>query len=306
VISFLEKPFLDKPRLPGWFRQPLPDRGTIQNMKTLLAQHGLNTVCEGAHCPNKNTCWQKGVATFMILGDTCTRACRFCAVKTGTPQAVGEHEPQAVADGVKTLGLSYVVVTSVTRDDLIDQGALHFSKTVRAIRLLNPQTKIEVLIPDLGGEERHLAVIIESAPEVISHNLETVAPLTSLIRPQADYVRSLKVLTKVKQLGFKGLVKSGLMLGMGETAEDLYKTFDDLRSAGCDILTLGQYLAPSSANRHIPVLRFVSPEEFVEMKNYALRLGFQSVVSGPLVRSSFRAEEGYLLAGRKKEENSYE
>lgn len=293
MISTLQDPFLKTPRLPLWFRQPLPDSVKIGAMKSILAVKRLHTVCEGAHCPNKNTCWQKGVATFLILGDTCTRSCRFCAVKTGELAAVDPEEPSAVAEAVKALGLRYVVITSVTRDDLSDQGALHFAQTVKAIRQMSPAIRIETLIPDFTGCQHRLALVVQSSPEVISHNLETVCRLTPEIRPQADYGRSLFVLRQLRQLGFKGFIKSGIMLGMGESGEDIYETFLDLRAAGCDILTIGQYLAPSHSPRHLPVDRFVSPEEFAKYEVLARDMGFASVKSGPLVRSSFMAEEGY-------------
>lgn len=278
-------------QLPPWFKQPIPDKQRIKEMQGLLQDVSLFTVCQGAHCPNIGQCWQRGVATFMILGDTCTRACRFCAVSSGNPKVVDHGEPQRVAFAVKKLNLRYVVVTSVTRDDLTDGGAGHFAKTILAIRKATPLTKIEVLVPDFLGNRKHFKVVNDANPDVISHNIETVARLTKEIRPQADYQRSLEVLAAFKELNTFALIKSGFMVGLGETEREVIELMHDLLDAGCDLLTIGQYLAPS--RKHSEVMRFVSPERFEEYRRLGQEIGFKHVLSGPLVRSSYIAEQGY-------------
>ncbi|HOW35697.1 MAG TPA: lipoyl synthase [Candidatus Omnitrophota bacterium] len=284
--------------LPPWFKQQIPDAQHIERMHRLLKAGDLATVCEGAHCPNLGECWARGTATFMILGNICTRACRFCAVKNGTPLEIDEQEPHAVAAAVKKLNLRYVVVTSVTRDDLPDAGAGHFAQTIQEIRAQNPQAKIEVLIPDLGGKIENLKIMADQAPEVIGHNLETVSRLTKSVRPAADYRRSLRILESIKDLASGILVKSGFMVGLGETHEEIIELMRDLRDAGCDILTIGQYLAPSKTERHFAVKRFLEPKEFEDYRLMALNLGFKYVASAPLVRSSYKAEEAYQAACR--------
>lgn len=280
-------------RLPLWFHQPLPSAERVSALQGSFEKFGIHTVCQSAHCPNLGSCWGKGVATFMILGDTCTRQCRFCAVQGGSPKDVNPDEPLAVAQAVKKFGVDYVVITSVTRDDLVDQGAKHFVKTISEIRSLNPEIKIEVLIPDFSGNERFIKTVAEARPEVIAHNIETVRRLTPVLRPQADYARSLFVLSLVKKADPAIFVKSGLMLGLGETAGDIEETMKDLVSAGCDILTLGQYLAPSKTSRHVKVERFITLKEFEQYREKALALGFKYVLSAPLVRSSYLAKEAY-------------
>ncbi len=288
-------PILSKsfPRLPSWFRQDLPDMTRIGAMKAMLRDSRLHTVCESAHCPNLGKCWGRGVATFMILGDICTRACRFCAVKAGKPAAADPAEPRHVALAVKQLNLRYVVVTSVARDDLKDEGAGQFAETIREIRRLTPHTRIEILIPDFSNAAANLNLVAEARPDVISHNIETVRRLSPAVRPQADYDRSLSVLQTLKNLQPAVFTKSGLMAGLGERADEVREAMEDLIAAGCDILTIGQYLAPTRMKRHLPVQEFLPPEKFKEYELLGHSLGFKHVMSGPLVRSSYIAEEGY-------------
>lgn len=282
--------------LPQWFRQPLPDMEKVNAMKTMLRGAKLHTVCESAHCPNLGQCWGQGVATFMILGGTCTRACRFCAVPAGRPETLDIEEPMHVAESVLHLKLNYVVVTSVARDDLPDEGMGHFVNTIGAIRQLSPTTKIEVLIPDFSGKEDLLKSLAASGPEVISHNIECVRRLSPLVRPQAQHDRSLNVLKRFRQLAQKSFVKSSFMLGLGETKQEVQTLMQELLDAGCQILTIGQYLAPTMAKRHVRVDRYVRPEEFEEYRHMGMNMGFKYVESGPLVRSSFIAEKGYREA----------
>jgi len=284
---------LEVGRLPFWFKQELPDMDKIRAMKQKFRSSGLNTVCESALCPNMGKCWGEGVATFMILGEICTRACRFCAVKAGQPQAVDPNEPIEVAKSVQSLNLKYVVITSVARDDLKDEGAGHFVQTVKAIRALNPKTKIEVLIPDFSNRLESIKQVVAVNPEVVSHNIETVRRLSPDIRPQADYDRSLKVLTNFKRLDSSIFTKSSFMVGLGERDDEIVELMSDLVKTGCDILTIGQYLAPTQLKRHVRVGRFVRPEQFDFFKQKGLELGFKHVMSAPLVRSSFIAEQGY-------------
>lgn len=265
----------------------------IRGMQDLFRSGRLHTVCESAHCPNMGKCWGEGVATFMILGEICSRACRFCAVQAGLPTPVDGQEPRQVALAVQELKLRYVVITSVARDDLADEGAQHFVDTIRAVRQLNPQTKIEILIPDFSNKLPSLQTVVDIKPEVISHNIETVRRLSPQVRPQADYQRSLDVLRNIKKLGPDILSKSSLMLGLGETSEEVIQVMRDLISVDCDILTIGQYLAPTRMKRHLPVTDFIPPEKFQEYQQIGMALGFKHVMSGPLVRSSFIAEQGY-------------
>jgi len=288
--------------LPVWFRQEIPDMNKIRTMKELFREGRLHTVCESAHCPNMGTCWKEGVATFMILGGTCTRACRFCAVPAGRPDLIDEEEPHNVALAVKQLGLRYVVVTSVARDDIEDEGALQFAKTIWAIRHLTPDVKIEVLIPDFSAKEGSLKILSDARPEVISHNIETVRRLSPYIRPQASHDRSLRVLRRFRELNPCAFVKSSLMAGIGETTKEITEVMEELREAGCQILTIGQYLAPTRAKRHLPVERFLSPEEFENYRQKGLEMGFVYVESGPLVRSSYIAEKGYQSALNTKQQ----
>jgi lipoic acid synthetase len=275
--------------LPSWIRQPLrTDRqyGSVQQVLTNLALH---TVCHSAHCPNQQECWNRGTATFMILGNTCTRACQFCNVTTGQPTAPDAGEPQRLAAAVQQLQLRHVVITSVTRDDLPDGGAAHFAATIAAVRAARPDALIEVLTPDFGGAAAALDVVLAARPDVFNHNLETVRRLQPEIRPQADYERSLGMLRHAAAFLPKPAVKSGLMVGLGETDDELLEAFRDLRAAGCELLTVGQYLRPKHSKRE--VARFVSPADFAQLEQTARALGFHAVAAGPLVRSSYRAEE---------------
>lgn len=281
------------PRLPPWLKQEIPDMDKIRSMKDRFRSAGLHTVCESARCPNMGQCWGEGVATIMILGEVCTRACRFCAVPSGRTMPVDPAEPHQVAWAVYAMKLRYVVITSVTRDDLPDEGAQQFVQTMEAIRALMPQTRIEVLVPDFSNKEESLQKVAAAQPEVISHNMETVRRLSTVIRPQARYERSLAVLQNFKRLAPSILVKSGFMVGLGETAQEIKELMEDLARAGCDMLTIGQYLAPTSLKRHLRVQRFVVPAEFDAYRRLGLTLGFKHVMSGPLVRSSYLAEQGY-------------
>jgi len=280
-------------RLPPWFRQELPDMKKIREMQRRFRASGLHTVCESALCPNIGKCWGEGVATFMILGDICTRACRFCAVKAGLPQGADVNEPGEVASAVKDLNLQYVVITSVARDDLEDEGAGHFVDTINAVREKNLGTKIEVLIPDFSNKYESIQKLVQAKPEVVSHNVETVRRLSPGIRPQADYDRSLEVLKNFKRFGPSIFTKTSFMVGLGETDDEIIELMQDLVETGCDILTIGQYLAPTQLKRHVRVARFVKPEMFAFYKQKGLELGFKHVMSAPLVRSSFIAEQGY-------------
>ncbi len=283
------------PRLPPWIRIRYSGNDNQESVKQLLKDSGLHTVCQGAQCPNQHECFSRGVATFMILGDTCTRDCRFCAVKSGRPPAVDPDEPRRLAEAVAHLKLRHVVVTSVTRDDLPDGGASHFTATIKAIRVQSPTATVEVLTPDFKGVERDLDVVLEAAPDVFNHNLETVRSLQKMIRPAASYDGSLAVLAYVAHhAGGRTSVKSGLMVGLGETDEEVYAAMVDLRQAGVALLTIGQYLAPSAT--HAPVKRYVTPEQFEEYARRGQSMGFRNVASGPMVRSSYMAEHQFLGA----------
>jgi len=256
-------------------------------MRVLLTGSRLHTVCEEARCPNQGECWTRGTATFMLLGETCTRSCGFCAVATGRPAPPDPEEPQHVAEASRRLGLTFVVVTSVARDDLKDGGASHFAATVRAIREQNPEARVEVLVPDFKGDPDSIRLVVESGPAVFNHNLETVERLTKRVRIQARYSRSLDVLRIAKAQG-QPVTKTGIMLGLGETEAEVLALVRDARAAGCDILTIGQYLQPTK--QHLPVAEFVHPDRFKAFEAAAYALGFTSVFSGPLVRSSYHAE----------------
>jgi lipoic acid synthetase len=275
---------------PDWLRVPYFDNDDSLFVTKLIKEFNLNTVCVEANCPNRAECFSKRTATFMILGSNCTRNCTFCNVSHGMPQAADKDEPRRIAEAVRLLGLKYVVITSVTRDDLPDGGAAHFAGVIEEIKKTAPGTAVEVLIPDLTS----LDIITEKRPEVISHNIETVESLYSVIRPEADYKRSLNVLSNIKSLSESIRVKSGLMLGLGETRAEVLKTFDDLLEHGCEILTIGQYLSPSKA--HYPVARYIEPVVFAEYEDIAKDKGFRFVKSGPFVRSSYNAEEAYRIS----------
>jgi lipoic acid synthetase len=272
-------------RRPPWMKVRANLGGSYQELKSTMRELGLHTVCEEAGCPNIYECWADGTATFMILGDRCTRACGFCLVDTRRPLPLDPEEPGRVAEAVARMGLAHAVVTSVARDDVPDGGASGFAATIAAIRARNPGTKVEVLIPDVKGDPGALDVIFGARPDVLNHNLETVARLQRAARPSAGYARSLSVLARAKDAGL--CVKSGLILGMGETADEVRGAIADLRGVGVDILTLGQYLRPSPL--HLPVVRWWHPDEFAELGHYARSLGFASVEAGPLVRSSYHA-----------------
>jgi lipoic acid synthetase len=280
----------DRPRLPAWLRLRLPTTNTFAQTRRLLGDLELHTVCESAKCPNHWECWSKGTATFMIAGDRCTRACGFCAVSTAKPFALDPAEPERVAEATQRMGLHHVVVTAVARDDLADGGAAHFQRTVQAIRQRNPQVIIELLIPDFNANPESLDLVLAAHPEILNHNLETVRRLTPSVRSRATYDRSLAVLRMAKERARTPLyTKSGLMLGLGETEPELLTALQDLRAVQCDILTLGQYLQPTV--EHLPVVEYVAPAEFDRYRDIALGFGFLRVASGPLVRSSYHAED---------------
>jgi lipoic acid synthetase len=274
-------------RLPAWLRAKSGHWERVHDMKVLLNEARLHTVCEEARCPNQGECWTRGTATFMLLGDTCTRSCGFCAVATGRPTPPDPDEPTHVAETSRRLNLRFVVVTSVNRDDLPDGGAAHFAATVRAIYAANPGVQVEVLVPDFKGDRDAVRVVVDSNPTVFNHNLETVERLTRQVRVQARYRRSLDVLRAAKELG-QPLTKTGIMLGLGETESEVLGLFRDARAAGCDILTVGQYLAPTK--QHLPVVEYVHPDRFRALEDAAYAIGFKAVFSGPLVRSSYHAE----------------
>ena len=281
-------------RKPEWLKVHLPGGGEFAHLRAVLKRYNLHTVCEEARCPNLGECWGGGTATFMLLGATCTRSCRFCAVNSDKRgEAVDPEEPERVARAVRELGLSYVVLTSVTRDDLPDHGAHHFAATIRAIKRVQPRALVEALIPDFQGSIGALEEVVAAGPTVVGHNLETVVRLTPEVRDRrASYQGSLEVLHLVKELEPKIYTKSSLMLGLGEREDEVLQAMRDLRAAGVDILTLGQYLRPT--RRHLPVQEYVTPEQFERYRELGKELGFLSIASGPLVRSSYRAGEFFL------------
>jgi len=272
---------------PKWLRVKLPTGENYRKVRSLVDEHKLHTICESGSCPNMGECWGEGTATFMILGNICTRSCGFCAVQTGRPEVVDIFEPGKVAHSVKTMGVKHAVITSVDRDDLKDGGSEIWVQTVKAVRHQSPGTTMETLIPDFAGNWENLQRIIDVAPEIVSHNLETVRRLTKQVRIQAKYDRSLEVLFRLKKGGMR--TKSGVMLGLGETEEEIIETMEDLRSVNVDILTLGQYLQPTP--KHLPIVEFVTPERFEKYGDLGRKMGFKYVESGPLVRSSYHAEK---------------
>ncbi len=272
---------------PKWLRVKLPTGENYKKVRSLVDEHKLHTICESGNCPNMGECWGEGTATFMILGNVCTRSCGFCAVATGKPELADPMEPARVARSIQLMKVKHAVITSVDRDDMPDGGSGIWLETVRAVRRISPGTTMETLIPDFAGKWENLSRIIQAAPEIVSHNLETIRRLTKQVRIQAKYDRSLEVLLRLKQAGMR--TKSGLMLGLGETEEEVLETMQDLVSVGVDILTLGQYLQPTP--KHLPVKNFVTPEKFQEYRTIGLELGFRYVESGPLVRSSYHAEK---------------
>ena len=277
----------EKVKKPNWLRVKLPIGKEYKKVREIVDDHGLHTICQSGNCPNMGECWGAGTATFMILGNTCTRSCGFCSVSTGKPDEVDVFEPAKIAKSVSLMGVKHCVITSVDRDDLPDGGAEIWAQTVRAIRRKSPETTMETLIPDFMGKWENLQKVIDVAPEIVSHNLETVRRLTKEVRIQAKYNRSLELLRRLKEGGMK--TKSGVMLGLGETEEEVLETMDDLRAVNVDILTLGQYLQPTK--EHLPVAEFITPEKFAKYKEIGLEKGFRYVESGPLVRSSYHAEK---------------
>lgn len=278
---------LERNRKPKWLKVKLPTGQAYKNVRGITKSHNLHTICESGNCPNMGECWGAGTATFMILGNICTRSCGFCNVMTGRPLAVDVLEPLKVARSVKLMNVKHAVITSVDRDDLKDGGASIWVETIAAIRKQNPKTTMETLIPDFKGKEKDIQQIIDAKPEVVSHNIETVRSLTKKVRIQAKYDRSLDTLRLLYEGGIR--TKSGIMLGLGETEEEIIEAMKDLRNVGVKILTLGQYLQPSK--KHLPVIEFITPEQFLYLKEVGLSLGFEHVESSPLVRSSYHAEK---------------
>lgn len=273
---------------PKWIRVKLPTGKNYRELRTLVDKYKLNTICQSGSCPNMGECWGEGTATFMILGNICTRSCGFCGVKTGRPLEVNWEEPEKVARSIKLMKIKHAVLTSVDRDDLKDMGSILWAETVQAVRRISPGTTMETLIPDFQGITRHLDRVLAVAPEVISHNMETVKRLTREVRIQAKYERSLEVLQYLKSAGQRR-TKTGLMLGLGETSDEVFAAIEDIRGADVDVITIGQYLQPTK--NHLPVKRFVDPEEFEAYKTFAVNLGFRHVESSPFVRSSYHAEK---------------
>lgn len=285
-----------RPRLPEWLRIKLPTADTFSRTRSLLDELKLHTVCESAKCPNHWECWSKGTATFMIAGDRCTRACQFCAISTAKPLPLEVDEPMRVAEATRRMALKHVVITAVARDDMEDGGANHFRQTIEAVRKLNPGIVIEVLTPDFLDKDDAIDAVLNAEPHIFNHNLETVRRLTPSVRHRATYDRSLSVLKKVKaKRGEAIYTKSGMMLGLGEREEEVLAAMEDLRAAHCDILTLGQYLQPTL--KHLPVEEFITPEKFAEYGERGRRMGFVHVASGPMVRSSYHADEFTLPSG---------
>lgn len=277
---------VQKVKKPDWLRVKLPIGESYKHVRGLVDTHKLHTICESGNCPNMGECWGEGTATFMILGNVCTRSCGFCAVATGRPGAVDWDEPQRVAEAISLMKVKHAVLTSVDRDELKDGGSIIWYNTIRAVKTLNPETTLETLIPDFKGQKENIERVIDAAPEVVSHNIETCERLTRQVRIQAKYRRSMDVLKHLKDGGMR--TKSGMMLGLGETKEEVIQSMKDLRNSGTDVLTLGQYLQPTA--RHLAVARFVHPDEFAEYKSIGYGLGFDYVESGPLVRSSYHSE----------------
>lgn len=277
------------PERPPWIKAKAPAGENYSEVRALVDRMGLHTVCQSAHCPNIGECWHARTATFMILGDICTRSCRFCAVGSGCPAPADADEPERVAGAVRTLGLRHAVITSVTRDDLEDGGAEIFAETIRAIRRHVPSCSIEVLVPDFAGSDEALSKVVIARPDILNHNLETVPRMYPFVRPQAVYERSLRMFSRAREMDPPMLTKSGLMVGVGEDIEEILQVMEDLRRVDCNILTIGQYLRPSA--EHAPIVRYYAPEEFEELRTRGLEMGFRHVESGPLVRSSYHAAE---------------
>lgn len=291
-------PELHQAKKPDWIKVRLPSNPVFFSTKTLVSDLKLHTVCESAQCPNRWECWSHGTATFMIAGERCTRACGFCAVATAKPLPLEEDEPQRVAEAVSRLKLKHVVITAVARDDVADGGALHFARTIEAIRATDPEIVIEVLTPDFNGKDDPIRTVVEAKPNIFNHNLETVERLTPLVRSRAKYRLSLAVLRRVREMDPEAVTKSGIMLGLGETEPEIFQAMDDLREANVTVLTLGQYLRPTP--QHLPVVEYVSPETFQLYGDIARNKGFEFVASGPLVRSSYHAADFNPVQARKK------
>ena len=281
-------------RLPEWLKVKAPGSAGYLELRQVVRSEGLNTVCEEAHCPNIGECWDRGTATFMVLGDICTRACSYCAVNTGMPTTLDLQEPARLAETVERLGLRYAVITSVDRDDLPDGGAFIFAQCIRQIRKRLPSCKVEVLIPDFQGDEHALAKVMDAKPDTLNHNIETVRRVFKRVRPKGDYDMSLELLSNAKRLDEDAVTKSGMMVGLGESWDEVVETMRDLRSVDCDLLTIGQYLRPSG--KHAPLARWYTPGEFDELRREGEALGFRHVASGPLVRSSYHADEQHAAA----------
>jgi lipoic acid synthetase len=290
-MSEIETPIAKPAPKPKWLRVKLPTGKKYTELRGLVDQYKLHTICTSGSCPNMGECWTEGTATFMILGNICTRSCGFCGVKTGRPQDVDWDEPEKVARSIKLMNIKHAVITSVDRDDLKDMGSIMWAETVKAIRRMNPETTLETLIPDFQGQTKPLDRIVKVAPEVVSHNMETVRRLTREVRIQAQYDRSLGVLAYLKQQGINR-TKSGIMIGLGEREDEVVQTMEDLRQANVDVVTLGQYLQPSK--KHLPVKEFITPEQFKKFETIGLEMGFRHVESGALVRSSYKAQKHIL------------
>ncbi|MBM3413796.1 MAG: lipoyl synthase [Bacteroidetes bacterium] len=290
-----------KPKKPDWLRVKLPIGEKYKQVRQLVDQNKLHTICESGNCPNMGECWGEGTATFMILGNVCTRSCGFCSVATGRPDAVDWDEPQRVAEAILLMKVKHAVITSVDRDELPDGGSIIWQNTIKAVKALSPTTTLETLIPDFKSKKIDIDRIIEAAPEVVSHNIETVERLTRQVRVQAKYWRSMEVIRTLKEGGMR--TKSGIMLGLGETREEVVQTLQDLKDNGCDVVTIGQYLQPTK--KHLPVERFVHPDEFAAYREMGYQLGLDYVESGPLVRSSYHSEKHVTPGiGRKHWESS--
>jgi lipoic acid synthetase len=294
-----ELPVLSEPvqKKPSWLRVKLPIGEEYKHVRNLVDTHKLHTICESGNCPNMGECWGAGTATFMILGNICTRSCGFCAVATGKPEAVDWNEPQRVAEAIHLMKVKHAVITSVDRDELPDGGSIIWYNTIKAVKALNPDTTLETLIPDFKAEKENIQRIIDATPEVVSHNIETTERLTKQVRVQAKYWQSMETIKILKQGGMR--TKSGIMLGLGETKEEVIQTMTDLYNSGCDVITIGQYLQPTK--KHLPVVRFIHPDEFAEYREIGYQLGLDYVESGPLVRSSYHSER-HVFAGLGRQE----
>jgi lipoic acid synthetase len=286
-LQVIESSSVERPKKPDWLRVKLPIGESYKHVRGLVDTHKLHTICESGNCPNMGECWGEGTATFMILGNICTRSCGFCAVATGRPEPLDWDEPQRVAEAIYLMKVKHAVITSVDRDELKDGGSTIWHNTINAVKTLNPQTTLETLIPDFKGQKENIQPIILAAPDVVSHNIETVERLTRQVRIQAKYWRSMEVLRILKQGGMR--TKSGIMLGLGELKDEVIQSMHDLRNSGVDVITIGQYLQPTK--KHLPVNRFVHPDEFAEFREIGYSIGFDYVESGPLVRSSYHSDK---------------